>query len=110
VLLSHEQQANGPAVTQISTLASPAIFIPWVPLRLPPTMRIHAGLVLTWVAGAVRAGNIQLPGLTLPSSAASNAALVKSTFLTAYTDYKTYVQYSSPHLTDSCLKLRLGAR
>ncbi|KAJ7851200.1 seven-hairpin glycosidase [Mycena leptocephala] len=53
-------------------------------------MRIHAGLVLTWVAGAVRAGNIQLPGLTLPSSAASNAALVKSTFLTAYTDYKTY--------------------
>ncbi|KAJ6453651.1 seven-hairpin glycosidase [Mycena vitilis] len=53
-------------------------------------MRIHAGVVLTSLAGVVRASNIQLPGLTLPSSAASNAALVKSTFLTAYTDYKTY--------------------
>ncbi|KAF7364649.1 alpha-1,2-Mannosidase [Mycena venus] len=53
-------------------------------------MRTHAGLVLVSLAGAVRAGNIQLPGLTLPSSAASNAALVKSTFLTAYTDYKTF--------------------
>ncbi|KAK6987457.1 alpha-1,2-mannosidase [Favolaschia claudopus] len=51
---------------------------------------ITATLVLTWVVNAVRAGNIQLPGLTLPSSAAGNAALVKSTFLTAYNDYKTY--------------------
>jgi mannosyl-oligosaccharide alpha-1,2-mannosidase len=71
-------------------------------------MRIHAGLVLTSLAGAVRAGNIQLPGLTLPSSAASNAALVKSTFLTAYTDYKTYVQYYSPHLTDSTQSFAWG--
>ncbi|KAJ6600240.1 glycoside hydrolase [Mycena sp. CBHHK59/15] len=53
-------------------------------------MRTRAGLVIICLAGAVRAGNIQLPGLTLPSSAASNAALVKSTFLTAYNDYKTY--------------------
>ncbi|KAJ6459874.1 seven-hairpin glycosidase [Mycena sanguinolenta] len=53
-------------------------------------MRTHAGLLIISLAGAVRAGNIQLPGLTLPPSAASNAALVKSTFLTAYNDYKTY--------------------
>ncbi|KAJ7212352.1 seven-hairpin glycosidase [Mycena rebaudengoi] len=55
-------------------------------------MHVHAGLVLSWIIlpGTVVAGNIQLPGLTLPSSAASNAALVKSTFLSAYNDYKTF--------------------
>ncbi|KAJ7234110.1 seven-hairpin glycosidase [Mycena rebaudengoi] len=55
-------------------------------------MHVHAGLVLSWIIlpGTVVAGNIQLPGLTLPSSAASNAALVKSTFLAAYNDYKTF--------------------
>ncbi|KAJ7189140.1 seven-hairpin glycosidase [Mycena filopes] len=53
-------------------------------------MRTHGALVTALLFGAARAGNIQLAGLTLPASAANNAALVKSTFLTAYTDYKTY--------------------
>ncbi|KAJ7256730.1 seven-hairpin glycosidase [Mycena rebaudengoi] len=79
-------------VRLLLNITAVAVPIPCVPFRLPPTMHVHAGLVLSWIIlpGTVVAGNIQLPGLTLPSSAASNAALVKSTFLSAYNDYKTF--------------------
>lgn len=47
-------------------------------------------LFLSLTVTIANAGLIQKTGLTLPSSASSNAQLVVSTFQSAYNDYKTY--------------------
>lgn len=52
----------------------------------------HLALLLQGLClvSSVQGGNIQLPGLSLPSDAGTNKALVQSVFLDAYNAYRKY--------------------